>query len=593
MIKALRGAIFALLFFSCNIVFASALDSQWLKLLRYNKFGNNFESEADSKEFFLTTNGKYDPQAEYEELFKKLKEPITNENHAACRFPARSLKIIQDNKMLAPQFNKCTKLDKFLRKISPKGASLVFASYFIQKPSSAFGHTFLRLHSNKSGDSSLLDHAVDFSASVDTQNPIAYGVKGIIGGFKGRFSRMPYFLKLREYADLDSRDVWEYPLKLSVQELYFLVLHLWEMDQAYFDYYYFSENCSYHILRAVEAVTDKDLSQHLKFFVIPIDTIQAMYNEELIGEPKRIPSQYALVQNGLKSLSKENTKHIHDFYTNPFGFNLDNINDPKTLDVLIDTLNYKFAEELLTDTAPKNVNLLRNDILTRRSKLGVSSRSSVTKQVDPVDGHLGSFLNVSGFNQKTNGIFISHAFALHQFENPINGYAANSQMVMGFTELKVTKNDIDLKSFHIFDVLSAAPSFGLEFKPAWRFSLGIDTDFASDNSRAAFASIHSGISTSPFQGSLLTAFIGVRPRFETRDNKFYTPLGLSSIFIHNYSNFRYGIESSIHRNFQLKRYEFLVRPFLRQQLSQNIDSFASASIYNSDTRFNIGATFFY
>ncbi len=587
------GAIFALLFFSLNHAYASPLDPQWLKLLRYNKFGNSFESEADSPQFFLTPKGKYKPKDEYNELLKRLDKPITGDDHVACIFPARAMKIVSDKKLKPPRFEKCSKLNKFLQTINPKGASLVFASYFIQKPSSAFGHTFLRLHSNTNGNAALLDHAVDFSASVDTQNPIAYGVKGIIGGFKGRFSRMPYFLKIREYADLDSRDVWEYPLDLSTEQLYLLALHLWEMDQAYFDYYYFSENCSYHILRAIEAVTDTDLSQDLKFFVIPIDTIHALNKSNLLGSPNRNPSQYSLVKNGLDNLSTADRNLVHNFFSDPFSFNLNLITTADVLDVLIDTLNYKYADSLLTNSAPIAVTNLRNSILEKRSYMGQFTMPDIKIEVDPLDGHYGSFLDLSYFKSSDSGIYISHAFALHQFNHPSRGYAASSQMLMGFTELKVKKGQIDLKSFHLFDVLSAAPSFGLEFKPGWRFSLGLDRDFAVDESLAPFVLIQSGISTTFNSNTLLTFFVASRPRLETRSNKFYAPLGASAIFIHHLSAFRFGVESNYYRNFQTHKNEFLIKPFLRYNLNQNTDSFLDASVFSGESIIKIGTTFFY
>ena len=43
---------------------------------------------------------------------------------------------------------------------------------------------------------------------------IAYG-RDIFGGFRGEYAKMPYYFKVREYADYESRDIWEYPLNLT------------------------------------------------------------------------------------------------------------------------------------------------------------------------------------------------------------------------------------------------------------------------------------------------------------------------------------------------------------------------------------------
>src|SRR5690606_7652807 len=173
-----------LLFFCFFSVFSTPLDSEWLALLRYNKYANTYQSEADDQRFFLTTNGKNDPVAEYDALVDQLTSDITNDDHVACRFPARTLKLLRDGSIKkVPNFSKCKKLQQYLRATQAKGASLVFAGYFIQRPSSAFGHTFLRLHTNQLGNAALLDFAVDFAASVDTSIQLPMGLRELSAVF--------------------------------------------------------------------------------------------------------------------------------------------------------------------------------------------------------------------------------------------------------------------------------------------------------------------------------------------------------------------------------------------------------------------------
>src|SRR5690606_26093360 len=118
-----------------------------------------------------------------------------------------------------------------------------------------FGHTFLRINRRNSDlapRQELLDYGVDFSAGVDTDNAVVYALKGLLGFFPGVFRRIPYYYKVREYNDYELRDLWEYELSLTQREVDLVVAHLWELGSTHFDYYYLTENCSYHVLGALE-----------------------------------------------------------------------------------------------------------------------------------------------------------------------------------------------------------------------------------------------------------------------------------------------------------------------------------------------------
>src|SRR5205085_2119317 len=97
---------------------------------------------------------------------------------------------------------------------------------------------------HKAGGHDLLDYGVDYSATADTSNPVLYAFKGIFGFFPGTFHIFPYYYKVREYNDYESRDLWEYDLSLTPQQVTMLVAHLYELGATYFDYYYIDENCS-------------------------------------------------------------------------------------------------------------------------------------------------------------------------------------------------------------------------------------------------------------------------------------------------------------------------------------------------------------
>src|SRR5262249_27241324 len=138
-----------------------------------------------------------------------------------------------------------------------RSVTFVFSSYYLNNPASAFGHAFLRI--NRADDEipeerrQLLDYAIDYTAQVDTDNPIVYALKGIFGLFPGTFRKIPFYFKVREYNDYESRDLWEYELDLDEHQRKLLLAHVWELGSTFFPYYYVTANCAYAILAAIEA----------------------------------------------------------------------------------------------------------------------------------------------------------------------------------------------------------------------------------------------------------------------------------------------------------------------------------------------------
>ncbi|MEO6599876.1 MAG: DUF4105 domain-containing protein, partial [Polyangiaceae bacterium] len=157
-----------------------AKDEEWIRLLHYRKtlFGN-WESEADADTFFNAPNGKTDPEAELAATVRAFFMPDVPDakktqlgptglklDHPLCRFPARFSYL---DEQLGFDWSQLPKLDckgyrEFLGLLKPKGLTLVFSSYYLNNPASAFGHTFLRVdQSLKAEDESreLLDYGVD------------------------------------------------------------------------------------------------------------------------------------------------------------------------------------------------------------------------------------------------------------------------------------------------------------------------------------------------------------------------------------------------------------------------------------------------
>ncbi|MFR8206372.1 MAG: DUF4105 domain-containing protein [Alphaproteobacteria bacterium] len=56
------------------------------------------------------------------------------------------------------------------------------------------------------------------------------------------------------HNNIENRDIWEYNLDFTPEELDFFVAHLWEVGHAQSKYYFFTRNCSYMLMETLDAV---------------------------------------------------------------------------------------------------------------------------------------------------------------------------------------------------------------------------------------------------------------------------------------------------------------------------------------------------
>ncbi len=282
-------------------------DPHWLKLLHYRKqITGGYLSEADGKEFFLSSGGKSSPRDELAALLKALHVRETDEfQDVFCRFPARIRWLRKTGHAIPPDGPDCRELKDFRERVSATSLHVVFSSYFLSNPVSSFGHTFLRL--GKSAGNELLDTGVSYAAEPGDAGVFAYVFHGLTGGFPGEFRAVPYYTKVHDYNDAEKRDLWSYELDFNQEEIDFVVDHLWELDRNHFDYFFFTENCSYHVLTLLEAAKPGlDLRRHMPaWYVIPADTLKAIAEEGLIKAVSFRPSPDRVSQHLTKMFRED------------------------------------------------------------------------------------------------------------------------------------------------------------------------------------------------------------------------------------------------------------------------------------------------
>ena len=279
----MRFAIIALLFFT-KLSFAAKTDEVahskvWLRLLHYKMdWLGRSRSLADGPEFFFSLAGNKDPKAELLatiEAFSKDIKVGKLKQHPQCAFPER-YSFLKSELHFEIKNVSCPELERFLNIFNAKSVTLVYSSAFASNPVSIFGHTFLRFNTNAENKSDLLDWGLNYSAKVPAdENRVLYAFRGIFGGYRGELSIEPYYAKVNEYNNSESRNLWEYDLNLTAEQTRHMLMHAWELDNAtWFDYYFLDENCSYLLLSLIEAARpDWDLT-NFAIYVAPGETIK-------------------------------------------------------------------------------------------------------------------------------------------------------------------------------------------------------------------------------------------------------------------------------------------------------------------------------
>ena len=208
------------------------LDPAWLTLIHYqpDRFGSGYTSQADDPAFFLSENGKHSPRAELKATLDAIQIDGEGDDHALCRFPARATWLSQQLDLSLPEIE-CPGFQEWSETLNTETVTLVFAASYLNSPSSMFGHTFLRLDPPQDDDETnlLLANTISYAADAAAHDSeLLFAYKGIFGGYPGITTVQPYYEKIRLYSDIEHRDLWEYKLNLTQDEVDLMIAHAWD-----------------------------------------------------------------------------------------------------------------------------------------------------------------------------------------------------------------------------------------------------------------------------------------------------------------------------------------------------------------------------
>lgn len=461
-------------------------DHYWRILLHVRPGIAGTRSLVDDPRFFLSPSGKTDPAMELSATLDGLFD-----NTAAppyfCRFPARYAwlaRSLEIDPTRIPRPPPCPEVDNILRIIDGQSVAMVFASGYVNSPASMFGHTFLRIDSRLK--SPLLSFAVNYAARTNpSDGGIAFTAKGMFGGYQGFYSVMPYYDKVREYSNIDQRDLWEYSLNMTPDEVRHMLLHLVEMKDIATDYFFFDENCSYELLFLLDAARPKArLTETMdRYWVIPMDTVRAVIGAGLVDNVVWRPSRALRIRHARSLLPDRESDLAVEIVDgkSPAGTVLaepvPDATKVRTLDLAALLAQYRIAKKGMEH---KGFQERFHAILSARTRLGPVEEAANPLPVPdpPEDGHRSARAHLGGGWRGDEG-FLEAGIrpAYHDYTDPPEGYTQGSliEFLSGAVRWYPESDRFRLSRLDLIRIESLDPFDPIFRKKSWKVRMGFET----------------------------------------------------------------------------------------------------------------------
>jgi hypothetical protein len=463
-------------------------DIHWLALLHYrrNTLSGKYLSEADAPDFFLSSSGARDPLAELLATIDAIFLPVELGNeHPQCVFPARSVWLIKQLKIDESEIPHpdCSLLRQWRSDFAPTQATVVFPTSYMNNPSSMFGHAFLKFESsgNYQADG-LMAYTINFAADTSSQHgAFDHLYRGLSGGFPSNNSIMRYYRMLKQYSDIENRDIWEFKLNLSQEEMDRLVLHVWELkDRHVFKYYFLKENCAYRLITLIEAARPElNISGLFSFYTIPADAVRSLRDSNAIKETAYKASAHKTFNHHVEKLDDNEKQLVIDIVTGNIPLENERLRilAPGRRPVVLAMASEYLGLLINKDTIDRKASAeLEKKLFLERLKYDVPMivEEMPPPAVSPDLGHRGRRIAL-GVGRDKDGDFLSFGYreSYHDLMDPLPGFEKGMKIEFLNAELrKYEQGDIRLEKIDLINLSSLTPIDGFFHPLSWKFSMG-------------------------------------------------------------------------------------------------------------------------
>lgn len=541
---------------------------QWRALLHINmqSEGSALESYVDDVNFFLAKDGATNPKNELLETISALKK----QDEIQCKFPARTLFLFNNIKGLREEVKPyiCQEYVDWRNTLQTENVVLVFASAQLNSPSSMYGHTFLRFDPGSvEQDSTYLSYALNFGATVpEGDGGFLYAARGLTGGYPGHFAANPYFEKIKEYSRLENRDLWEYKLNLTKEEINTMLAHIWELQGISFEYYFFDENCSFRLLELLDvARPGLYLANNFPVTAIPLDTVRVVQEADLIADTHyrasiltELKAQLAMLSEEEKDLALALSRDISVLDQKAF---IELTSEQQQL--IVDSA-YRYLRYQNTFNGRPKATARRSFLLLRRLNENPTTLTIPIEQPQRPDlGHKTSMLGFSvGQNLGTSFVELKYRGSYHDLLDPMPGYYSGMSLNMINVMLRAYDGgDVKIDNIELLDIvsLSARNSY---FSPwSWKANISIEQQWTGDKEvLVTQGSGGGGVSYQPLDNSYFFLLATGRVEFNRKlDTYAAIAPGLHSGFLYYWPKSTLLIEA--------EHYQFLFDQTKRSRIS--------------------------
>jgi len=462
----------------------------WQVLGHYKPHAGGWKSLITDTNFFLASDGNENPRAELTATIRACLNTDAAEQSAdcACRFPARICWMKSVLHIPAGRIpgSLCKNDSDLIDRIAPQKAVLVFPGAAFKGMGAMFGHTLIRFDAmNKSP---LISYSVSYAAFARDNNIFSYAWNGLTGRFNGSYSLAPYYQKLREYRDMEERDVWGYPLNLNPDEVNMMLLHSIELQNISTKYYFLDENCALNLLFIIEAGRPSlRLVEHYwhqpEFWVIPSDTVLFLWHEGILDRPEYEASlcrQIDYYARHFRQPVVDEAKRLADAkdpgsITAVNGLSRDEVETARELAAKV--VQYRFSKLELRQEAFED----KYKVLIQGNE-GRLPRA-IPPATPPQDAHPSERVEIA-FGSLITSPFLELGWrpAYHDWNDPPAGYPDQATLNILDTKARYypEQNQVKIQQIQVIEAGSQSPGNAINPRSAWAFGTGVAQTYLRD-----------------------------------------------------------------------------------------------------------------